>query len=144
MTDVVPDGRSYALLSLGDQARGVAAGWAVQLADSPLWQRHADRLDEPLLADFRAELAAVVVGWRLLLCGPSAEVQVLRAEAVRAGAVPAEIHAVVTSAGPKRVYCAHCRTIGPGPVCSGCGLHLTVTGHHSRRLAAFLGFKREP
>jgi hypothetical protein len=108
------------------------------------WHRHADRLDEPLLADFRAELAGAVVGWRLLLCGPEADLLILQAEAIRAGAILPEIQARVTSRATRRVYCAHCRTVGRGAVCPGCGTVLTVSDHRSPRLAAYLGFKHEP
>jgi hypothetical protein len=128
------------LISLGEEARALVADWAGTVH----WHRHADQVDEPLLADFRAELAAAVVGWRLLLCGPEADLLVLQAEAARAGAIPAEIQAHVTSKGARRIYCAHCRTIGRDAVCSGCGTVLTVSGHRSPRLAAYLGFTHEP
>jgi hypothetical protein len=131
---------SYALISLGEQARELVAGWA----GTAQWHRHADRLDEALLADFRAELAAAVVGWRLLLCGPEADLQVLQAEAVLAGAIPSEIQVRVTSTEARRVYCAHCRTVGLDTVCPGCGIVLAVSDHSSRRLAAYLGFAHEP
>ena len=44
----------------------------------------------------------------------------------------------------RRVYCIHCRAFTENVAtnivaCSGCGAHLLVRDHFSRRLAAFMG-----
>ncbi|GAA3193505.1 dimethylamine monooxygenase subunit DmmA family protein [Actinocorallia longicatena] len=140
-------GRSFAIVSLGEAALPVAAAWAAEIAPGlPLRHVHAEVLDEALLARFGRELGRAVVGWRLMLAGPEDEVQVLRARAAEAGALPCEVRAHATATGALRVYCAHCRTTGRAAVeiggvlpCTGCGADLVVHAHHSRRLAAYLG-----
>ncbi|GAB3666958.1 dimethylamine monooxygenase subunit DmmA family protein [Actinocorallia lasiicapitis] len=141
-------GRSYAVVSLGEAARAVAERWIGEIT-APLWHAHADALDDGLLAAFRRELGRANVGWRLMLTGPEDEVQILRSAAVEAGALQCEIRAHATSAERQRVYCAHCRTVSPtgagigGVVrCRGSGLDLVVH-HHSRRLAAYLGYRAD-
>lgn len=145
-------GRDFAVIALGEPARAVAASWArrIEEAGAPLWTRQADELDETVVSAFRERLAGAMVGWRLMLCGPEADVLWLRAEAIRAGAVPAEIRAYVTAADRRRVYCAHCRHITRTDVevgglltCGGCGLTLACHHHFSRRLAAYLGYQAD-
>jgi hypothetical protein len=139
-------GRTFALVSLGDEALPLADRWAAAIGAKPLWRAHADRLEDGLLTEFRRELGGALVGWRLMLAGPEDGIQVLRAAAVAAGALQCEIRAHATSTGLQRVYCAHCRTVGLSDAgvggvwrCPGCGLDLAVHPHHSRRLAAYLG-----
>ncbi len=95
-------------------------------------------------------LPTLVTGTRLLVTGPETAVQAVRAAALRGGALDEEIVLVPTDAGDavrdRTVHCGHCHhrsvvhaDIGDAVVCPGCGLVLHLAGHHSRRLAAFLG-----
>ncbi|WP_395105250.1 dimethylamine monooxygenase subunit DmmA family protein [Actinomadura sp. SCN-SB] len=147
---VDPSGRSYAVIAVGAAARPVAGRWLAELASRadrpPVWSARVDRLDGTVLAAFEERLRAATVGWRLMLAGPEADVMRLRARAVRAGAVPAEIREHATEADRRRIHCAHCRAITEAEVgvggtveCRGCGLTLRCQRHFSRRLAAYLG-----
>ncbi len=55
-----------------------------------------------------------------------------------------EYHVTHEGSEKRRVYCVHCRTMTQGvttniATCAGCGAHLQVRDHFSRRLAAFIG-----
>jgi dimethylamine monooxygenase subunit C len=55
-----------------------------------------------------------------------------------------EYHITHQGSEKRRVYCVHCRTMTQDvttniATCSGCGAHLQVRDHFSRRLAAFIG-----
>jgi len=77
----------------------------------------------------------------------------IRTRLISAGAVPAEIAAVITDPGaPARdVFCAHCHTtsssvpvaIGGRTPCAGCSAELTVYYHYSRRHSAYLGYRAD-
>ncbi|MEU6036729.1 dimethylamine monooxygenase subunit DmmA family protein [Actinomadura sp. NPDC047616] len=147
--EVDPSGRHFAVIAIGRPARAVGEAWAERIAASgaPCWVCYADEPDEPLLRAFRERLATAVVGWRLMLAGPEAQIARLRSEAVRAGAVPAEIRMHATETRSRRVYCPHCRSITEADVavggrvtCHGCGLTLVCDRHFSRRLAAYMGY----
>ncbi|TMR95226.1 dimethylamine monooxygenase subunit DmmA family protein [Nonomuraea basaltis] len=145
-------GRDFTVLALGSPARSVAAAWAMRIeqAGATSWVSYANELNETVLHAFRERLTAASVGWRLMLCGPETDVLRLRTEAVRAGAVPAEIRTYVTLTDRRDVYCAHCRhvtradiAIGGQLTCGGCGLTLVCYHHFSRRLAAYLGYQAD-
>nr|WP_133995978.1 dimethylamine monooxygenase subunit DmmA family protein [Streptomyces sp. 846.5] len=151
------DGKSFAVLSFGREGRETAERWISGIGDisdvgdigtaGPCWARHAERADEELLAALREQLRTALVGWRLMLAGPEAEVLPARSEALMHGAVPAEIRVHVTSARRKRVHCPHCqqvtatdRAVDESVRCGGCGRELAIYHHVSRRTGTYLGF----
>lgn len=94
-----------------------------------------------------AETGRALVGWRLLVAGPEADVLRARARVIDRGAVPAEVLPFVTGIPVRLVHCAHCDTETPttAPVdgtcaCAGCGRTLHVYHHVSRRRGAYLGY----
>ncbi|GAA4973982.1 dimethylamine monooxygenase subunit DmmA family protein [Pseudonocardia tropica] len=96
------------------------------------------------------ELATLPTGTRILVTGPETVVQSVRAAALHRGALDEELVLVPTDAADatrdRTVHCGHCHhrvvvhaDVGDAVVCPGCRLVLLVAGHHSRRLAAYLG-----
>ncbi|WP_157265779.1 dimethylamine monooxygenase subunit DmmA family protein [Azohydromonas aeria] len=96
------------------------------------------------LAALEAELARARMGTRLYLLGSEDLIWQAWQVATRHGLGDAEVrrHCVLTAARP--VYCVHCghvlRGVHTNPVaCTGCGRHLFVRDHFSRRLGAYMG-----
>ncbi len=148
--DVDASGRAFAVLSLGEPAHAVAAGWVARLealGRRPVWHRAAE--GEPAAAAWAGERAeAARVGWRFMVAGPEDDV-LLACAAVRArGALDAEVTAHATHAARRRVACVHCGATSTTSTrrasCSGCGRVLEVRPHVSRRLAAHLGVAAGP
>jgi hypothetical protein len=88
------------------------------------------------------------VGWHFVAVGTDAVVSAVRARLLAAGAIDAEITAVVDDPGPRAVFCTHCRavtrarvTVGDTLDCSGCTAPLVVYHHFSRRLGAYMGYR---
>ncbi|MGY1636141.1 dimethylamine monooxygenase subunit DmmA family protein [Geodermatophilus sp. SYSU D00742] len=145
----VPSGaRSLALLALGPDAEDVVASWEATARSSgtPVSVLRVAGCEDAL-PWLEAETAQAVVGWRLLVAGPEADVLRARARVLALGAVPAEILPFVTGVPLRRVHCAHCdtETETTAPVdgtctCSGCGRTLHVYHHVSRRMGAYLGY----
>lgn len=144
-------GRGFILLGLGADAADVLAGWrcAIDARSQPCRQRldlEAPASDA-LIGWLEDALASAVVGWRLMLAGPSSEVLLLSARARGAGMLESEIRSFATADAHIRGQCVHCkipfRCEGePGTVvaCPGCGRHLLVHQHLSRRHAALVAF----
>ncbi len=98
-------------------------------------------------------LSEARIGCRFVVAGSERTVGAIRTRLISAGAVPAEIAAVITDPGaPVRdVFCAHCHTtsssvpvaIGGRTPCAGCSAELTVYYHYSRRHSAYLGYRAD-
>ena len=89
-------------------------------------------------------LARERVGLRVYAVGAEAFIWDVAALARKNGMDKSEYR--LSRAGPerRRVYCVHCRTFTQDVTinivpCAGCGAHLAVRDHFSRRLAAFMG-----
>ena len=66
--------------------------------------------------------------------------------AQRAGMGKQEVFLTQFGSKARRIHCVHCRTFNEGVTttivrCDGCGAHLFVRDHFSRRLSAFMGVK---
>ncbi|MFD9661549.1 dimethylamine monooxygenase subunit DmmA family protein [Rhodococcus sp. NPDC059968] len=98
-------------------------------------------------------LSEARIGWRFVVAGRERTTGAVRARLISAGALPAEIAAVITSPDTQvhDVFCAHCHTTSPSvPVavggrtpCAGCSAELTVYYHYSRRHSAYLGYRAD-
>lgn len=100
-----------------------------------------------ILGQLQRDLGLAMVGVRILLAGPEADVYAARAVALGSGAVDSELLLRVTGASERRVYCPHCAAtttaeVGIGGIldCSGCSRSLAVYHHFSRSTARYLGF----
>ncbi len=140
-------GRSYLLVGVGEGAEDTLRRWTEVLpgdiACRVLSYPDADRA----AAGLRAELARARVGIRVVIAAPTGAALALRGVAVTVGLNDDEIHVTSTGSGDIEVLCAHCRTVtttsaGVDDVidCGGCGRHLLIYYHVSRRSGAHLGF----
>ncbi|MFW0794432.1 dimethylamine monooxygenase subunit DmmA family protein [Gordonia sp. CPCC 205515] len=148
-TDGLPDfgGRSYVVVSVGDEAAAMVERWTPQLPHDIEVSRvvaddSADAADE-----LRVQLASATVGVRVVLAGPAGACLHLRGVATTAGLEDDEIHVTRCGAGPIEIFCSHCRetTVAVADVddlvdCAGCGRSLLVYHHVSRRSGRYLGF----
>lgn len=87
------------------------------------------------------------IGVHLVFSGPQTDIYAARAQALRNGAIDAEITLLQTCMTEANVYCAHCKQttttqndVGATAVCSGCARELVIYHHFSRRTASYLGF----
>jgi hypothetical protein len=90
------------------------------------------------------------VGWHFVIVGSEALVASVRAQLIAAGAIDAEMTAVVDDGEQRHVYCTHCRWVTSAPIavsatldCAGCGAPLAVYHHFSRRLGAYMGYQAD-
>ena len=99
------------------------------------------------LARLRSVLGRSLVGARLILTGPPADVHAAASVAADCGLVDEEMTILCNEVGPRVIFCGHCHTstttdlpIGTDVHCQGCATTLTFTDHFSRRVGGYLGF----
>jgi dimethylamine monooxygenase subunit C len=86
------------------------------------------------------------MGLRLYAAGQEGFLWDVYGIAQRAGMGKQEVYLTHFGSKARRVQCVHCRTFNEGVTttivrCDGCGAHLFVRDHFSRRLSAFMGVK---
>lgn len=129
------DGKAPELLSLRGEAPW--AGGQRSSGDIDLLEVHLLTL-----------LSSAPVGTRLYACGDESFVWRIYRLARSSGLLAEEIELV--KAGSRReLYCVHCATLQSigdedEATCHGCGVHLTVREHFSRRLGAYMGVCLNP
>jgi hypothetical protein len=121
----------------------VVARSAPGIAASPAGSR-AFRSVADLLSHLSYHLAREPVGLRLYAAGTEPFLWDVANIAREAGLSGEEIFLTHAGSLRRRVYCAHCKTMNDDvttniATCRGCGAHLFVRDHFSRRLAAFMG-----
>lgn len=92
------------------------------------------------------KLAASCTGLRLAVSGDEAFVRRVGALAREAGLNDDEVATEIRGSRARRVFCVHCKTTTEDvstaiAICDGCGRHLQVYHHFSRRLGACMGFQ---
>ena len=97
-----------------------------------------------LLAELDRTLAACGMGTRLYLAGSESFLGSAVRVALKYNLNRDEIQCEHCGSAARRVYCIHCKVSNEGVKtnvvkCAGCGRHLFVRDHYSRRLAAYLG-----
>jgi len=96
------------------------------------------------LAELSATLSACAMGTRLYVAGSESFIGSAVRVATGFGMGSDEVQCEHLGTAARRVYCVHCRvsnedvTTNVAP-CGGCGRHLLVRDHYSRRLAAHMG-----
>jgi hypothetical protein len=146
----IPDGA----LAEGRSADDYDEVWLVErhsaampshLPDSRL---HPFRAESHLLIALRRRLAHERMGFRLHAIGTERFLWDVAAAAEAAGLGRDEYKLFQAGSQARRIFCVHCRTITEGvttsiAICSGCGAHLFVRDHFSRRLNAFMGVQAD-
>ena len=105
---------------------------------------HGFRATSHLLIALRRRLAHETMGFRVHAIGTEPFLWEVGGAAEEAGLGREEYALFATGRQARRLFCVHCRTITEGVTtnvaeCSGCGAHLFVRDHFSRRLNAFMG-----
>ena len=105
---------------------------------------HAFRSQTHLLDALKRRLSEETMGLRLYAVGREPFLWSVWGVAQGFGMGDQEVRLCASPAGPRRVYCNHCRTINEAVttnivVCAGCRAHLFVRDHFSRRLNAYAG-----
>ena len=145
-------GRSWTVVGIGVAAEAIVERWITQIREThpdPSLSVHlvAADADDAAAEAVSADLAAALVGWRLLIAGPADACLRLRAHALRGGVGDDEIVVASTAVTTREVACAHCGAhtradVGLEDVvpCAGCHRNLLVYYHVSRLRGAHLGF----
>jgi dimethylamine monooxygenase subunit C len=102
------------------------------------------RSESHLLIALKRRLEEERMGLRLYAIGTEPFLWNVRGVAAGFGMASAEVHLYAVGTAARRVFCNHCRTITERVTtnvfgCSGCGAHLFVRDHFSRRINAFAG-----
>lgn len=89
-------------------------------------------------------LSSCVMGTRLYVAGSESFIGSIVQVATRYNLNADEVQREHCGSSARRVYCVHCRTSNENVTtniaeCAGCGRHLLVRDHYSRRLGAYMG-----
>jgi dimethylamine monooxygenase subunit C len=126
-----------------EQWRIVSNSRAIPVPDQNITQ-HSFRSEAHLLIALKRRLEEERTGLRLYAIGAEPFLWRVRGLASEFGMAAEEVHLYATGTAARRVFCNHCRTITERVTtnifpCSGCGAHLLVRDHFSRRINAFAG-----
>jgi hypothetical protein len=97
-----------------------------------------------LLAELDRTLSECVMGTRLYVAGSESFLGSVVRAALKHNLNRDEVQCEQWGSAARRVYCVHCKASNESVTanvvkCSGCGRHLFVRDHYSRRLAAYMG-----
>jgi dimethylamine monooxygenase subunit C len=100
--------------------------------------------DVEAVAELDRTLAGCVMGTRLYVAGSESFIGSVVRVAARYNLNDDEVQREHCGSAARRVYCVHCRASNERVTtnvvrCGGCGRHLLVRDHYSRRLAAYMG-----
>jgi dimethylamine monooxygenase subunit C len=126
-----------------EQWRVVSNSLAIPDPDKKTTQHHF-RSESHLLLALKRRLEEERMGLRLYAIGAEPFLWNVRGLASDFGMAAEEVHLYAIGSAARRVFCNHCRTITERVTtnifdCSGCGAHLFVRDHFSRRINAFAG-----
>ncbi len=96
------------------------------------------------VAELDRILAGCVMGTRLYVAGSESFIGSVVQVAMKYNLNDDEVQREHSGSTARRVYCIHCTTSNEDvttnvAACRGCGRHLIVRDHYSRRLAAYMG-----
>jgi hypothetical protein len=102
------------------------------------------RTEAELFAELDRMLSGCVMGTRLYIAGSECFLGSAVQVALKYNLNRDEVQCEHCGSAARRVYCIHCKTSIEGVKtnivqCAGCGRHLFVRDHYSRRLAAYMG-----
>ena len=100
--------------------------------------------DLPALRHAMSQAGPFEVGDRLYAQGTEPFVWAVAAAASQAGLTPSQVRLAHAGSLQRKVWCTHCHGCTEGVTthvvaCAGCGRHLLVRDHFSRRHGAFMG-----
>jgi len=129
--------------AFNEQWKIVSNSLAIPVPDERTTQ-HSFRSETHLMIALKRRLEEERMGLRLYAIGAEPFLWNVRGLASDFGMAAEEVHLYATGSAARRVFCNHCRTITERVTtnifeCSGCGAHLFVRDHFSRRINAFAG-----
>lgn len=100
--------------------------------------------EEAVLAALREQLPDCLMGTQFYVAGSEAFIWAVLDELKKYGVQDRNVEKEISGTLARSVYCVHCKTIDKNVhhsihQCSGCGRHLFVRDHFSRRLGAYMG-----
>lgn len=100
--------------------------------------------EESILAALREQLADCLMGTQFYVAGNEAFIWAVLKELKVYGVQDINVEKELSGTLARSVYCVHCKTTDKNVhhsihQCSGCGRHLFVRDHFSRRLGAYMG-----
>lgn len=124
----------------------VAAGGLERLCALRAARLQLSGSSEDVLTEFERVLDGADMSVRIYVAGRESFIGKVVASAALRGVVPDSVVAERRGGASRRVQCVHCKHIDESVTaspyrCSGCGQHLLVRDHFSRRLAAFQGVR---
>jgi hypothetical protein len=131
--------------SVDEDMAHAGAGAACALANAVA---HRFDTEGELLGTLGTALRGARVGIRIYALGTEPFIWSVRQVAERCGLAADAVQVAHSGSLHRRVYCIHCRAMNEGVTanlvaCGGCGRHLLVRDHFSRRLAAFMGVQAD-
>jgi DNA-directed RNA polymerase subunit RPC12/RpoP len=146
----MPDGAEIQVLYAAESRSG-KVGWGEQLEShhsnmhrwDSLRSSHPTTIVE-LLADLDQVLSSCCMGTRLYVAGSESFIGSVGQIAAKYDLAGDEVQREQCGSAARRVYCIHCKASQENVKtnvirCPGCGRHLLVRDHYSRRLAAYMG-----
>ncbi|MDI9915592.1 dimethylamine monooxygenase subunit DmmA family protein [Rhodococcus sp. IEGM 1379] len=145
----------YVLISDSSVSAPAIRELSERVAPVPTRTLSVDDVDGSGLEMLDELLSEARIGWRFVVTGSERTVGAVRTRLISAGALPAEIAAVINDhtadVRVRDVFCAHCHTtsrmaavaVGDRTRCAGCSAELTVYYHFSRRHSAYLGYRAD-
>lgn len=149
---LVTDIPTFPFQSLAAEAPGLEV-WSAALIDSAgvSWipsdeRQRSFRSVQSLIDRLTYRLRGERMGFRLYASGVESFLWDVYRTAQQAGLGKQEVFLAHHGSMKRRVHCVHCRTFNDGVTttiarCAGCGAHLFVRDHFSRRLSAYMGVK---
>jgi len=138
----LPGGRDvhilYAVASLSGVDRSPQL-YTLELADLRVFVTQAE-----VIRALDDTLAGCVMGTRLYIAGSESFIGSAVQVAMKYNLNGDEVQRELCGSAARRVYCIHCKAANEHVTtnivkCSGCGRHLLVRDHYSRRLGAYMG-----
>lgn len=140
-------GRSYIIIGVGPAATEPVHRWATTVGSDNLCCALTFEDADHAAATLRHELLRARVGVRVVILAPRGAALALRGVATSAGLMDDEIGVTVVGVDAIEVFCSHCTALtrtdlGVDDIvdCAGCGRHLLIYHHVSRRSGHYLGF----
>lgn len=118
--------------------------WSPQLRSGGLSHLRTFPAPAQAVAELDRTLSTCIMGTRLYIAGSESFIGAAVQVTMKYNLNRDEVQCEQCGSTARRVYCIHCQTSTENVTtnivpCAGCGRHLLVRDHYSRRLAAYMG-----
>lgn len=138
----MPQGADIRLLYATESASGTDRSEPLRARGLPDLQIFSSQAEAVVALD--SILASCVMGTRLYIAGSESFIGSAVQVAMKYNLNADEVQREHCGSAARRVYCIHCKASNENVTtnivkCTGCGRHLLVRDHYSRRLGAYMG-----